>query len=274
MNENIKNGKYELKSGDIWIDNKNTVKMNCTIYYKDGKIHKEDGPAIEWEDGSKYWYCEGHLHRKNKPAVIQMDGLCEWWENGNFVYKKIIDQTSVKELIDNENQIEQEKEITLYGFDSETKAEIIKIKNHYGFEYRKYNHRLHREDGPAVEKFDGTKEWYRNGEVHRENGPAIELKDGTKKWYRYNNLHREDGPAIEYSDGRKRWFLYGDEYNQKEYEKEIGLPINELTEDMTPADIFNIPGRWIKKPNSNIIKSIRSSNQELNQNIKSEIFKK
>ena len=43
--------------------------------------------------------------------------------------------------------------------------------------------KLHREDGPAVEYFGGTKKWYLNGKYHRIDGPAIEWSDGTKEWY-------------------------------------------------------------------------------------------
>ena len=38
----------------------------------------------------------------------------------------------------------------------------------------------HREDGPAVEYADGSKEWYLNGKLHREDGPACEYADGSK----------------------------------------------------------------------------------------------
>ena len=31
---------------------------------------------------------------------------------------------------------------------------------------------------------DGTKYWYLNGKVHREDGPAIERAGGSKQWYR------------------------------------------------------------------------------------------
>ena len=44
------------------------------------------------------------------------------------------------------------------------------------------NGKRHREDGPAVEDLDGTKDWYLNGQLHRENGPAIVYEDGTKEW--------------------------------------------------------------------------------------------
>jgi hypothetical protein len=42
---------------------------------------------------------------------------------------------------------------------------------------------FHREDGPAVEWWDGSKEWWLNGERHREDGPAVECADGYKAWY-------------------------------------------------------------------------------------------
>ncbi|HNC57662.1 MAG TPA: hypothetical protein PLP33_19650 [Leptospiraceae bacterium] len=76
----------------------------------------------------------------------------------------------------------------------------------------------HRIDGPAIEESDGTKYWHKEGNLHREDGPAIEESDGTKYWHKEGNLHREDGPAIEYADGIKRWFIEGKELTQKEIE--------------------------------------------------------
>ena len=67
----------------------------------------------------------------------------------------------------------------------------------------------HREDGPAIECVNGTKEWYINGKLHREDGPAIEYANGTKKWYINGKLHREDGPAVECANGDKYWYLNG-----------------------------------------------------------------
>ena len=42
---------------------------------------------------------------------------------------------------------------------------------------------LHREDGPAVHKINGTKFWLFNGKYHRLGGPAIELASGHKQWW-------------------------------------------------------------------------------------------
>ena len=36
-----------------------------------GNLHREDGPAIEWDEGSQYWYKHDLPHRLDGPAVIQ-----------------------------------------------------------------------------------------------------------------------------------------------------------------------------------------------------------
>ena len=58
-----------------------------------------------------------------------------------------------------------------------------------------------------------------NGKLHREDGPAIERLDGYKEWFLNNNLHREDGPAIEYADGDKSWYLKGKKVTEEEHKK-------------------------------------------------------
>ena len=53
----------------------------------------------------------------------------------------------------------------------------------------------------------GDKEWYLDGKIHREDGPAIERTSRYKAWYLDGKLHREDGPAFEGTNGRKEWWL-------------------------------------------------------------------
>ena len=65
-----------------------------------------------------------------------------------------------------------------------------------------------------VERANGTKFWYLNGERHRTDGPAVEYADGTKEWYLNGKNHRTDGPAIERSDGTKIWYLNGEQVDQ------------------------------------------------------------
>jgi hypothetical protein len=51
-------------------------------WYKNGKCHREDGPAAEWCDGTKYWYKNGLLHREDGPAVETSNGEKCWYKNG------------------------------------------------------------------------------------------------------------------------------------------------------------------------------------------------
>jgi len=46
-----------------------------------GKYHREDGPAIEYPDGSKTWWLNGRLHREDGPAAEWANGYKEWYLN-------------------------------------------------------------------------------------------------------------------------------------------------------------------------------------------------
>jgi hypothetical protein len=118
-------------------------------WYRDGKLHRDDGPAKEYPTQQR-WYRNGHLHRDDGPAIVDADGTREWYRNG----------------------------------------------------------RQHRDDGPAVEHPDGFKAWYRRGKLHRDDGPACEAPDG-RFWFRNGKRHREDGPAFELADGRTKWYIDG-----------------------------------------------------------------
>ena len=91
---------------------------------------------------------------------------------------------------------------------------------------------LHREDGPAFEGSNGSKEWCLNGKLHRKDGPAYEGSGGSKAWYINGKLHREDGPAIEYSWGSKEWYLNDVRLSEQEFlkrtAKEIILTMDEI----------------------------------------------
>lgn len=46
-----------------------------------GRLHREDGPAIETEGGHKEWWRNGKRHREDGPAVEDAEGNKEWWFN-------------------------------------------------------------------------------------------------------------------------------------------------------------------------------------------------
>ena len=56
-------------------------KYNTKAWFKNGEIHREDGPAVE-SDGSKWWYLNGERHRENGPAIEHDDGDKSWYLNG------------------------------------------------------------------------------------------------------------------------------------------------------------------------------------------------
>ena len=64
---------------------------------------------------------------------------------------------------------------------------------------------------------DGTKRWYKDDKLHREDGPAIEKTTGDKSWWFNDKLHREDGPAMECLSGYKEWYLNGVKQTEEEY---------------------------------------------------------
>ena len=61
---------------------------------------------------------------------------------------------------------------------------------------------------------------YRNSDdqLHREDGPAVEYADGTRQWWIDGKLHREDVPAAEWEDGEREWFLDGKQLSEDEFE--------------------------------------------------------
>ena len=59
---------------------------------------------------------------------------------------------------------------------------------------------------------EGNTRWYKDAKCktpHRENGPAIERADGHKEWWQNGQRHRIDGPAIERFDGYREWWING-----------------------------------------------------------------
>ena len=100
--------------------------------------------------------------------------------------------------------------------------------------------KLHRVDGPAVERADGSKSWYQNGQRHRVNGAAVEYADGSKEWWVNGQLHRVDGPAVERADGSKLWYLYGEELTETEFNRRT------TTKELSIADIEKLLGYPVK----------------------------
>ncbi len=43
-----------------------------------GQLHREDGPAAEYPNGTKVWYRNGQLHRLDGPAIEGSNEYKDW----------------------------------------------------------------------------------------------------------------------------------------------------------------------------------------------------
>ena len=135
----FKNGKQHQEDGPA-VEHAN----GSRIWYKNGKLHREDGPAMEFSDGTKQWWVEGKCHRTDGPALEYSDGTKYWFKDGN----------------------------------------------------------RHREDGPAVEYSNETKEWWFEGQyysnINLNNYVVLDSYQGKYgiMWYKFFN----EDEIFEYPD--------------------------------------------------------------------------
>lgn len=47
-------------------------------FYRNGVLHREDGPAVLYPNGDAYFYLDGLLHRERKPCVVLAGGGRSW----------------------------------------------------------------------------------------------------------------------------------------------------------------------------------------------------
>jgi hypothetical protein len=54
-------------------------------FNENNEIHREDGPAVEYSDGDKFWYKNSERHRENGPAVDYSNGDKKYWYNDEYI---------------------------------------------------------------------------------------------------------------------------------------------------------------------------------------------
>ena len=101
-----------------------------------------------------------------------------------------------------------------------------------GIRYHNNRHELHRKDGPALIRTNGTQEWYKNGKLHRPSseGPAIIKCNGTIEYWENNKRHRpmSEGPAVIKANGKVEYWENGRKLpnnNQQSYLKMVSKQI-------------------------------------------------
>lgn len=101
---------------------------NNTYYYFYDALHREDGPAIEFADGSEEWYINGKRHNNEGPAIKRVNGDKEWW------------YANMKHRLDGPA-----------------------IEHSSGHKEWWVSGKLHRRDGPAIIYADGSETYFING---------------------------------------------------------------------------------------------------------------
>jgi len=66
-------------------------------WLKNGLLHREDGPALEWYDGDQCWYKDGVLHRVDGPAIVTLAKGVGWFVNNQNI------TDSVEEWMEEQN---------------------------------------------------------------------------------------------------------------------------------------------------------------------------
>lgn len=75
-----KNGKLHREDGPAIETLKRTKH-----WYINGERHRVDNPAVEWASGDREWYCNDKLHHEEGPAIEWADGKKEWYLNGKKI---------------------------------------------------------------------------------------------------------------------------------------------------------------------------------------------
>jgi hypothetical protein len=183
----------------------------------EGKLHREDGPAIEHSDGSRSWYINGKFHREDGPAVERADGSLEWWSNGK-----------------------------LHREDGPAIEYVNGSREWY------INGKLHREDGPAVEYCDGSREWYINGKLHREDGPAVEYADGLRYWYLNGQELTEEQWREKFDSVKGKLIPYKTSFETIR-KKNSTIPIVKKFQDRTKESLYRVAGRKLSRTTKSML---------------------
>ena len=63
--------------------NGDTLYFDCENSWR---LHRLDGPAIEYANGDKSWYINDQHHREAGPAIDFANGYKEYWLNDKRIY--------------------------------------------------------------------------------------------------------------------------------------------------------------------------------------------
>ena len=171
-------------------------------HWKDGGLHRIDGPSVVYLNGQEEWFKEGKRHREGGPAITYSDNRREWWQN-DILHRE--DGPAVEFRNGAKKYYRHGREYHPDGKNVE-----------HGVTTWYKDNNLHRIGKPAFISPDIEK-WFVDGKLHRLDGPAVINKnpvdkwESAEEWYKHGKLHRSvaDGPAITRVSGNDIYYENG-----------------------------------------------------------------
>jgi hypothetical protein len=89
---------WELPGGIRHREDGPAIERNDGVrsWWLNGKLHREGGPAKTYKNGHKYWYRNGQLHNPDGPAAIHPNGSVGWYLNGDELDPNSKDPESIR----------------------------------------------------------------------------------------------------------------------------------------------------------------------------------
>lgn len=69
----------------------------------------------------------------------------------------------------------------------------------------------------------GTVSWLLDGRLHRDDGPALEWFNGTCEWWWHGNRHRVGGPVVMWPTGTMQWWISGVQVSHADHDMVAAL---------------------------------------------------
>lgn len=182
-----------------------TPDKKLRVHFESGKISFNDGPAILYTNGGEAWLKSGVYHREGDlPAIKICDSYGRivreaWMVDGKAKRDKKDKPDAIEYQYDSETSKDASMKISTWrnseNLISRKGAPAIVIEDHKGSVVRKefidkdYGG-YHNANGPAIETLK-SKFYYFCNKLHREDGPAVEKKSPSIKEYWLDGRHAD-----------------------------------------------------------------------------------
>lgn len=211
-----------------WVgDRKIVTPDGSTYYFKNASLHREDGPAATYPNGTQVYWLDGCVHRpvSEGPAIIYPNGDEFYYEFGEGQKPYSIERKKLGKFhcVGGPAFVNDSTHTFMVEGIRHNIGGPAVIRTKQLHEVWFYFDVKHRRGGPAVfySHPQGTiipqQLYFELGSAYREDGPAL-IREGYLVHKVHGHKHNTQGPA-EFSPERGvRYYLAGEEYSKLEHE--------------------------------------------------------